>query len=254
MPADSDLGRMTWTQVGSILSRPEGRVVALLPVGSTEAHGPHLPLATDVIISAEVARRAAIRLGARDIRALSLPPLAYTVTDFSADFPGTIGVSRETSLALVTDVCRSVLDQGFAAIALVNSHLEPGHLAVLHEAADSVSAASGKPVIFPDKTEKRWAVMLTEEFRSGACHAGRYEGSLVMAVRPDLVDEPSRISLPPNPVSIGRRIKEGVKSFREAGSDQAYFGDPAAATGAEGNATYEILACMVETAVVEGFG
>jgi len=254
MRRDPDLGRWSWTEVDALLSDPSRRAVALLPVGSTEAHGPHLPLETDVIISVEAARRAATRLGARGLGALVLPALPYTVTDFSADFAGTIGVSRAASLALVSDVCRGVLDQGFAAVCLVNSHLEPGHLAVLREAAGTVARATGKPVIGPDTTDRRWATLLTEEFRSGACHAGRYETSLVLAVRPELVDEASRAGLPPNPVSIGRRIKEGAGSFREAGSDQAYFGDPAAATSGEGQATFEILAAMVETAVLEAMG
>jgi creatinine amidohydrolase len=136
----------------------------------------------------------------------------------------------------------------------VNSHLEPEHLAALREAAARVSGELGRPVIFPDKTEHRWAAALTEEFRSGACHAGRYETSLVMAARPDLVDEERRRSLAPNPISIGRLIKKGARSFLEAGGDRAYFGDPAAATSREGDATYEVLAAMVETAVVEALG
>lgn len=228
-----------------------GSPVALLPIGSTEPHGPHLPLETDVIISVEVARRAASRLESRGLASLVLPAVAYSVTDFSSDFPGCIGLSRETSLALLAEICRSVLGQGFRAICLVNSHLEPDHLAVLREVASRIAAETGKPVIFPDKTDRRWGVLLGDEFRSGACHAGRYESSLVMAVDPSLVRETIRRGLPENPTSIGRRIKEGARSFREAGGDQAYFGDPASATAAEGEATYEILAGMIETAVLE---
>ena len=228
-----------------------GSPVALLPIGSTEPHGPHLPLETDVIISVEVARRAASRLESRGLASLVLPAVAYSVTDFSSDFPGCIGLSRETSLALLAEICRSVLGQGFRAVCLVNSHLEPDHLAVLREVASGIAAETGKPVIFPDKTDRRWGALLGDEFRSGACHAGRYESSLVMAVDPSLVRETIRRGLPENPTSIGRRIKEGARSFREAGGDQAYFGDPASATAAEGEATYEILAGMIETAVLE---
>jgi creatinine amidohydrolase len=250
---DRELATLSWTQIADALETSD-RIVALLPVGSTEPHGPHLPLETDVIISVETARRAAARLRARGVGALLLPPLAYTVTDFSRDFAGAIGVSRETSIAMVVEICRSALSHGFAAVCLVNSHLEPDHLAALHDAAARVEAESGRPVIFPDKTRKRWAAGLTEEFRSGACHAGRYETSLVMASRPDLVDEPVRGGLPTVPISIGRRIKEGASSFREAGGDKAYFGDPAAASGEEGESTYEILASMIETAILERLG
>jgi len=248
MPRDRDLATRTWPEVGAM--GPDAPV-ALLPVGSTEPHGPHLPLETDVIISVETARRAAARLESRGLASLVLPAVAYSVTDFSSDFPGCIGLSRETSLSLLAEICRSVLSQGFRAVCLVNSHLEPDHLAVLREVSSRVAAETGKPVIFPDKTERRWATRLGEEFRSGACHAGRYESSLVMAVDPALVRESIRKTLPENPTSIGRKIKEGVRSFREAGGDQAYFGDPASANPSEGEATYEILAGMIETAILE---
>jgi len=251
MPRDLDLGARSWTQVESRLKGSGRRAVALLPIGSTEPHGPHLPLETDVVISLETSRRAAARLSSGGFEALILPPISYAVTDFSKEFPGAVGVSRETSVAMLAEVCRDALSHGFAAVCLVNSHLEPDHLAALREAAARVSAQTGRPVIFPDVTQRRWASMLTEEFRSGACHAGRYETSLVMAARPDLVDEAARRSLPANPISISRRIKEGARTFREAGGEMAYFGDPAAATAQEGDATYEALAAMVETAVLE---
>lgn len=253
-PLDPMMPRRSWTEMAATLSDPARPAVALLPVGSTEPHGPHLPLDTDVIISVETARRAALRLRGAGIGAFVLPALAYTVTEFSRDFAGAIGVSAAALRALLADVCSAALGQGFAAVCLVNSHLEPDHLAALRDTAAAVSAREGRPVIFPDKTRRRWAATLTEEFRSGACHAGRYETSLVMAVRPDLVDDAARRALPANPISIGRRIKEGARTFREAGSDQAYFGDPAAATTAEGHATFDALAAMVVTEVLEAMG
>lgn len=249
---DGELSRVSWTRLDSALKDRTRRAVALLPIGSTEPHGPHLPLGTDVIISLEAARRAAERLERHGLTALVLPPVPYSVTDFSKDFAGAIGLTGETSLALVTEICRSALSQGFAAVCLVNSHLEPAHLDVLRQAAERVTRDAGRPVLFPDKTQRRWASTLTEEFRSGACHAGRYETSLVMAVDPSLVDETKRTTLPAVDISIGRKIKEGAKTFREAGGHEAYFGDPAAATRAEGEATYEALALMIETTVLEG--
>jgi creatinine amidohydrolase len=257
MPGDADdpsLSCRSWTEMAPLLSDPSRPAIALLPVGSTEPHGPHLPLDTDVIISVETARRAAARLRAAGLGAFVLPPLAYTVTEFSRDFAGAVGVSPATMRALVGDVCEAALAQGFAAVCLVNSHLEPDHLAALRDTAAAVSARAGRPVVFPDKTRRRWSATLTPEFRSGACHAGQYETSLVMAARPDLVDEAARRALPPNPISIGRRIKEGARTFREAGSDQAYFGDPAAASAAEGETTFDALATMIVTEVLEVLG
>jgi creatinine amidohydrolase len=93
--------------------------------------------------------------------------------------------------------------------------------------------------------------MLTDEFRSGACHAGRFETSVVAAERPGAVREILRLTLPPNPTSLSKKIREGARTFREAGGDRAYFGDPAAATPEEGRATIETLAEILVTAIAE---
>ncbi len=226
-------------------------VVMILPIGSTEAHGPHLPLATDVIISEEMSRRAAEKLNAQGIETLVLPAVTYSVTDFSADFPGTISIKKETAVALIYDICRSLSEQGARLVAIANSHLEPEHVASINEAIERVRQETGKVVAFPDKRKRRWAETLTQEFKRGDCHAGSYETSLVMAARPDLVREDIRLSLERVPISIAEKIKEGARTFTEAGGSDAYFGDPRAASPEEGEATFEALSDMIVTAVLE---
>jgi creatinine amidohydrolase len=103
----------------------------------------------------------------------------------------------------------------------------------------------------PDKRRGRWAYTLTEEFRQGACHAGCYETSLVMAAQPELMRDAIRKELAPLEIDLAQKIKAGVRTFREAGSEQAYFGDPAAATPEEGRSTYEALATMLVTTILE---
>ena len=233
---------LTWKEIESL--KPE---VALLPVGSTEAHGPHLPLSTDVIISEEAARRAVAQLQAKNVRAVILPPLAYVVTDYSRDFPGTISIRKETFVSLLTDIAEALKEQGVGRLCIVNSHLEPDHIQAIHDFCNSYQ---GMRVVFPDKTRKPWASLLTPEFKQGACHAGSYETSLVLAARKDQVRE-VRQTLPANPVNLAVLMKQGVKTFREAGAPEAYFGDPAAATVAEGEATYEILARMIVETILQ---
>ena len=242
------LHNLTWKEASETLKRG---VVVILPIGSTEAHGPHLPLATDVIISEEMSRRAAAQLNARGIEALVLPPLAYSVTDFSSDFAGTISIKRETAAALIRDICISLYSQGARLVAIANSHLEPEHIASINQAIDAVKKETGRTVAFPDKRRRRWAETLTEEFRRGDCHAGSYETSLVMAARPELVREQLRRKLEPVPISIAERIREGARSFTEAGGTQAFFGDPRAASREEGEASYDALSNMIVIAVEE---
>src|SRR5262245_2979753 len=109
---------LTWKEVREIITR---EAVFILPVGSTEAHGPHLPLATDVIISEEMSRQAAEKLVARGLETLVLPAIAYSVTDFSREFPGTVSIRRSTAVALLTDICLSLYQQGAKLIAIANS-------------------------------------------------------------------------------------------------------------------------------------
>ena len=238
----------TWKEARDKLAR--GAVV-ILPIGSTEAHGPHLPLATDVIISEEMSLRAATKLNARSVETLVLPAIAYSVTDFSSDFSGTISIRKETAAALIRDICVALYAQGARLVAIANSHLEPEHIASINQAIEIVKQETGRTVAFPDKRRRRWAEKLSEEFRRGDCHAGSYETSLVMAARPDLVREEIRKSLERVPISIAEKIKEGASTFIEAGGTEAYFGDPRSASREEGEAMYEALSDMVVSAVIE---
>jgi creatinine amidohydrolase len=241
---------MTWLDARDLSTH---RLVAILPVGAIEAHGPHLPLETDVIIAEAMAKAGADRIEAAGRAAAILPPLVWTAAPFAAKFPGTISISPDTATALVVDIARSVAAAGFRALAIANAHLDPAHLASLHTAAERAraeSAASGSPfsIIFPDLTRKPWALRLGDEFRTGACHAGRFESSIVMAARPDLVREDTRRTLPANPASLSAAIREGKRTFAEAGGPDAYFGWPADASVEEGRGTIEVLGTILAEA------
>ena len=232
----------TWTEL-----RDQKPDVASLPIGSVEAHGPHLPLATDSIISEELARRAALELRSQRLVALILPPLHYAITDFSKDFPGTITVSKTTLQNTLDDIAQSLLRHRITSLCLVNSHLEPEHIAALEEFCRS---QKDLVVLFPDKTKKPWASRLTDEFKQGACHAGSYETSLVLSTNKNLVRD-NHTQLAANPTNLARLMKQGVKSFHEAGASLAYFGDPARASIEEGERTYSILVQMIVEAVLQ---
>lgn len=245
-----DYQHRSWTEIARAI---ELGAVAFIPIGSTEAHGPHLPLSTDSIISLEMARRACRLLEQKGICGLVLPVISYSVTDFSKDFPGTISISAETACRMLKEVCLSLIAQGFRRICVANSHLEPAHIQVIKNAVAAVEEQTGIKICFPDKRRRRWAERLTAEFQSGACHAGRYESSLVMAVEPELVHEELMRSLPANNISLSIAIQEGKTSFKEAGGELAYFGFPAESSADEGNKTYHILAEMLVEALRETY-
>src|SRR5262249_57363448 len=113
-------------------------------------------------------------------------------------------------------------------------------------------AAAGGPSRWVPRNIRRRPLSsrLTEEFRTGACHAGRYEGSMVLAERPELVREELRVALPPVPASLSAAIREGRTTFEQAGGPRAYFGWPADASAAEGRTTIDTLGEILAEAVL----
>lgn len=242
-----ELSECTWEEVESL---DPARTVALLPLGAVEAHGPHLPLSTDVIMADAMVREGARRLADRGLDVLVLPPLAYTAAGFAADFAGTIDVRPETVTALLVDVADSLARHGVGILAFASPHVDPSHRASVRAARDAIAARGLLVPVFPDLASRRWAPRLGEEFLSGACHAGRFEGSVVLAERPDLVRDGVRRALPSVDASLSDAIRDGKTSFREAGIGRAYCGSPADATAEEGRDTIATLGAILEEAVV----
>jgi creatinine amidohydrolase len=203
--------------------------VHVLPLGAVEPHGPHAPLVTDTLISLGICHRAAERLQG-EIPVLVLPPVHYGVTRYAAAFPGTVSVSEATLRSLVTEIAESV-----GTLVLVNSHFEPEQVETLR--------STGLPLL--DLTRRANAERLTDEFRSGSCHAGRYETSLVLADRPELVHADRMTALEERHVDMPVAIRAGQNDFLAMGMEQAYCGAPAESSAAEGRETFETLADML---------
>ncbi len=238
---------MSWTEVEQAL---KDRPIALLPVGNTEAHGPHLPVATDTVIAIEMARRTALRLKQKGLHALIAPPVTFCVSELGTAFPGTVSLPPDTAVALVRDLCVSLAKQ-FRAVALVNVNQEPANLEALKRATEEAKKA-GASVCLTEFQKKRWVDRLGAAFAAGD-HAGSFETSLMLACAPATVREKERISLPPMD-ALGGALKKGAKSFAEAGGEDAYFGDPTAASVEEGEAHFTALADILTLSVMEHLG
>ncbi|MEO1234767.1 MAG: creatininase family protein [Myxococcota bacterium] len=232
-------------------ARIDAGCVALLPVGATEAHGPHLPLDTDVRIAEEMCRRALATLGERlGLEGVVLPSIAYSVTEYAGPFTGTIGVPAEAAKAYLTAVLIGAAAQGFRAVCLVNAHLEPAHRFVLRDAASAAREVAACPVVIADPCDRRWVSRLTPEFQSGKCHAGQYETSLLLAADAP-IERSAMAELPEVDIDLVGAMKAGLKTFPEMGAASAYFGRPADATAEEGHRSYAILAEIVSLVLQE---
>ncbi|MHB8419560.1 MAG: creatininase family protein [Myxococcales bacterium] len=247
-PEDYDLPKMTWREAEA-LRLPNA--VGLWAVGSCEAHGPHLPLGTDLLIAQRIMDSASNELCDRGYRPLSFPELTLGVTEYAAEFQGTLGISAATLKAIVGEVAAGAARHGLRRLALVNVHLEPAHLEALAAAARAASEGGRITVVAPNPCEPRWARTLGEEFKRGECHAGRFETSLVLDIEPEWVRKRVAAALPPVPIDLAKAMREGRRTFREAGAEKAYFGRPAEASVEEGRELFDRLVAMVVTEVLE---
>jgi len=120
--AEFRYNRLTWPEMNEAITSQK---VVLLPTGSTEQHGPHLPLDTDAFLTEavclEAGRRAADRI-------LVLPPIAYGLNRHHIDFPGTIHIEPEAFIAFCLCITKSVAYHRFRKILLVNGHGSNGPL------------------------------------------------------------------------------------------------------------------------------
>ena len=246
------LSEITWPEAKAL--GEEGAWV-LMPMGSTEAHGPHLPLSTDTILSEEVAVRSAVSVSDEmGCPVVIAPTMPYGVTDFAAPFAGTISLSENTLVQFIEEWGKSLADHGLGRICLINNHLEPGQLRALIEGTRRLNEDPRISAVFANNCSKRWARTLTDEFKSGACHAGQYETSLVLASKPGTVKSALASELKENNVSLSMAIRDGATNFVEAGGPEAYFGFPSDGTAVEGEDTYRLLVEMVVTEIRETVG
>jgi creatinine amidohydrolase len=160
--------------------------IPLLPIGSIEQHGPHLPLDTDTDAATAVCEAAARRLAeAGEPTALVLPPIWWGLSPYWLGFPGTLTLRPETILALVSDLGRSVARHGFARLVIVNGH--GGNAGIVGVAA-TLLADHGLRAVALSYWELIAADVPTLAPRDrGVGHAGEFETAIALHRQPDLV-------------------------------------------------------------------
>jgi creatinine amidohydrolase len=173
----------TWPEIKTAVA--ENRV-AVLPVGTVEQHGPHLPLITDVLTSSEMSRLAVER---DPSRAILLPPVYYSFNEHHMDFPGTIAVHGETIIRYVSDIGRSLARHGFRKILIVNGHgsnvpfLDIAARNITNETPAIAAMASWWSLI----PKSLIAELRESEKPGGMAHGCELETSVLLHLRPDLV-------------------------------------------------------------------
>ncbi|MEM2908356.1 MAG: creatininase family protein [Candidatus Hadarchaeales archaeon] len=170
---------LTWKQVEEYLRRRDD---VIMPVGSTEEHGYHLPLSTDTIIAFELAKAVGERLGI-----LVMPSIPYGVCRHTAPYPGTTGVGFDSLRDFVRDILDDLWSKGFKVFYLITGHAGSAHKVALREAGRSL-VAKGAEVYVIDPYEVKISDLLEGEMPLFPGHADEVETSLMLYLRRELVD------------------------------------------------------------------
>jgi creatinine amidohydrolase len=182
VPRSIFMPEMTNLQVREYLEGG-GRTV-IVPVGSTEDHGDHGPLWTDVYIPLEVARRAA-----HELEALVAPPVGFGLAPDHRGASGLVHLRLQTFVSLIRDVCVTLVQSGFRRIVLLNGHYV-NSWALQYAAADVYDELPGDVRIYPFPYWQGMKPEEAEQYLSGSAgiHANAGETSAVLAINPDLCD------------------------------------------------------------------
>ena len=177
---------LTWPEMREAIAQ---QPIVLLPFGTVEDHGPHLPINTDNVIVEAICLEAARRAGG-DV--LVMPLVAYGLDEHHMDFPGTVSVDMQTLLAYVADVAISAARHGFTHVLIVNGHGSNEPIAdlaarrVVLETGVICGAMSPNAAIDPTLAEPVYSQM-RQSAPGGVAHAGEYETAMMLHLRPDLV-------------------------------------------------------------------
>lgn len=217
--------------------RVPSRATLLVPVGSTEQHGPHLPLDTDTEIAVSVADLAAKMLRRRRVSVVVAPPISYGSSGGHQGFPGTVSIGTEVLTAVLAEVVRSARTWA-DSVVFVNGH--GGNVQAVRAAIAQVEI---------EGHDVAWVPCVTED---ADLHAGRTETSLMLHLKPWEVRldraEPGNTGALVELLS--RMIDDGVKAV----SANGVLGDPRGASADEGLELLDSMAWKVAREVLQKQG
>ena len=245
---------MSWAEVDEALEVTD---LVIVPVGSTEQHGPHLPLAADTIQVVEMAKQAASRLSDSGFPVVVGPVIPFGVAPYHMPFSGTISLRSDTLKALIKDICQSLHSHGFRRFVLLMGH--GGNIATMQVAAQElVTDLPESKVVFLNwlpALEAQYSGILKSNRAQG--HAGEGETARVLVTHPGLVQlDRADIFYPPKEQEaetedhpeMGGGILNACRSWREV-TPYGSVGDPTVATAETGQRAYDAIVDWITSAV-----
>lgn len=177
---------LTFTELKLLSSE---KAIVLLPIGSIEQHGPHLPVGTDTILATAMAEKSAEVLNQKGIKAIVAPSLTVCNSTHHMSFSGSMTLTPTTFMQVLLENCKCIAAHGFQKIVLINGH--GGNQSPIQCALITINETLGFPVYhmnyykYPNMSEEHPRFLTTQ---SGMIHACEAETSLMLAINESLVD------------------------------------------------------------------
>jgi creatinine amidohydrolase len=226
--------------------------IVLLPVASTEQHGPHLATGVDDFLCSEICRRVAAEL-TPDVAVVVAPTLWFGLADHHTAFGGTFTISLATYYAVLRDLCRSILGAGFRRIVIVNGH--GGNMQALAaftgELTRELGASIATTTYFMEAAAEQAQIL---EDQDGVMHACEAETSMMMAIHPELVNG-SRLDAAHGPnFDLTASLIPSLKIFRTFAELTAsgVAGDARKASASKGEALLKALSAALAARLKNG--
>ncbi|MBO0867281.1 MAG: creatininase family protein [Micromonosporaceae bacterium] len=206
-------------------------MLALLPVGALEQHGPHLPLGTDAIIVEQIAHRAAERLDG-EVPILVAPTLAYGSSHHHLPYGATMSLSTSTYFAVLKDLVETLAVSGFRRVFILNGHGGNAELVALVardvSTSHKIAVGGGSYWVIAGQALSSVAASPRGELPG---HAGEFETSLILALYPELVEQARPSGELPPPAQLATYRFGSPAPFRHP---TGYSDSPAAGDGRRG--------------------
>jgi len=206
------------------IKRLDKETIFFITVGSVEAHGPHLPLATDFLIAKRVEEEMV-----KKYDGISLPSIPYTTCYYLSNFSGTISVSSKAVYKMLVDIMKALAENGFKYMVICTFHMDIFHLRAIYKAI---------------RKGKKYGIMACEPLSKAyyrdneeEIHADEKETSIALYLFEDMVKDYK--NLPPFKIKIG--LKDAFKKFDKIGVKNAYVGSPSKASKEKGKEYFQIL-------------
>lgn len=227
---------MSWVEVKEALEN--GFETIIVPIGSIEQHGPHLPLGTDTFIGEVLAVKIAEKLG----KTIVAPVISIGCSQHHMGFPGTLTLKPETLMQIIRDVCSCLVKHGFKRIILLPTHggnFAPVKTVIMELAIELKDIKIISPLELEEFIRVTNSVIAEYgvSFREAGSHSGATETSVMLAIKSELVRMDRAIEGYTGDYTISQIYSHGVKAISETG----VLGDPRKANEKAGKRILEEL-------------